>query len=83
MNETALSNAGHGSDSQVDRLELEALVQRTHLHDSVAQLKSQVSHVRHDLDPALRVRTHFAAIAGVAFIVCFVAGYGFGGFFTR
>jgi hypothetical protein len=71
------------NSSHLDRLELEALAQRNQIHESVAELKSQVGQVRHDLDPAVNARKHFAAASIGASLVCFLAGYGFGGFFTR
>jgi chorismate mutase len=69
--------------SNVERLQLQALEERNHLHQSVAELKAQVAEVRHDLDPATNVRKHFAAAAIAASGICFLFGYGFGGLFTR
>jgi len=67
------------SESQLERLELEALQERNELHRSVTELKSQVAQVRHKLDPTNNARKHFLAASIVATAVGFVSGYGFGG----
>ena len=78
-------NSGHPdhSNSNIDRLELQALAQRNQIHSSVVELKSQVSQVRHDLDPTVNARKYFVAASIAVTLVGFVSGYGFGGFFTN
>lgn len=69
--------------AKIELLQLQAMEQRSQLHRSVTDLKEQVSQVRHNLDPENNARQHFASASLIAAGVCFVFGYGFGGFFTR
>jgi hypothetical protein len=71
------------AQADLERLQLQAMEQRQQIHRSVTDLKFQVSQVRHDLDPANNARQHFVGTSLIAAGVCFVMGYGFGGFFTR
>jgi hypothetical protein len=66
----------------MEQLELEAVGQRTQIHRTVEELKSQVSQVRHNLEPEELARKNFTAAALGAGFLAFVVGYGFGGFFT-
>lgn len=68
-------------DANLERLRLQAIEQRRQIHRSVSDLKTQVSQVRHDLDPATNVRRHFVGASLIAGGACFALGYGFGGFF--
>lgn len=89
MNQPNASNAAHAAgqpntdQANLERLQLQAMAQRVHLDQSVTELKAQVSQVRHDLDPENNARQHFVGASLIAAGVCFVFGYGFGGFFTR
>jgi hypothetical protein len=77
--------AGAGSqktrldESDVEVLEIRALHQRNQISESVAELKSQVSH---DLDPVVNARRYFKYAAVGAAVAGVVAGYTFGGIFT-
>lgn len=73
--------------TNIEQLELQAVEQRNHIHDSVeelrSELKSQVSQVKRSLDPALNARKHFAAFAAAASLIGLLSGYKFGGLFTN
>lgn len=71
------------SESKVERLELQALSERNQLHKSVAELRSQVTYARENLDPARNIRKHFLGASITASLVGFVSGYGFAGWFAR
>jgi|GraSoiStandDraft_60_1057301.scaffolds.fasta_scaffold3265326_1 hypothetical protein len=61
-------------------LEVRAAEQRKRLHDSVAELKTQV---RDRLDVKKNAREHLGAAAGIASVMALLAGYGVAGMFTR
>jgi hypothetical protein len=61
-----------------DILELRAAEQRRRLHNSVAELKSQV---RETLDVKRAAREYLAPASAIAALVGLVLGYGMGGMF--
>jgi hypothetical protein len=67
----------------MEQLELEAVGQRNQIHRTVEELKSQVSQVRHNLEPDELARKNFTPAALGAGFLAFVLGYSFGGFFTN
>ncbi len=71
------------SANPVDRLELQALLQRDHVHETIGELKEKVGAARAKLDVNTNARQH---LLGASFIVSslgFLAGYGVAGLFTR
>ena len=71
------------SANPVDRLELQALLQRDHVHETIGELKEKVDAAEAKLDVNTNARQH---LLGASFIVSslgFLAGYGFAGLFTR
>ena len=71
------------SANPVDRLELQALLQRDHVHETIGELKEKVDAARAKLDVNTKARQH---LLGASFIVSslgFLAGYGVAGLFTR
>ena len=71
------------TESNVENLDLQALQDRNRLHQSVTELKSQVTQVRDKLDPATNARQHFLTFSIVAALIGLLSGYRFGGAFTR
>jgi hypothetical protein len=61
----------------VEQLELRALEEREQIHHSVEELKSQVTHVRHILNPVHNARKYFLAASIAASAAGFLSGYGF------
>jgi hypothetical protein len=71
------------SANPVDRLEIRALQQRNDVHETIGELKDKVVEVRAKLDPEKNAREHLLAASLIVSSIGFVAGYGFGGLFTR
>ena len=71
------------SANPVDRLEIRALQQRNDVHETIGELKDKVVEVRAKLDPQNNAREHLLAASLIVSSIGFVAGYGFGGLFTR
>jgi hypothetical protein len=67
----------------VDRLELEALLQRNHLHETIGALKDKVEAVRAKFDPTTNAREHLLTASLIVSSIAFLAGYGFAGLFIR
>jgi hypothetical protein len=63
-----------------DILELRAEEQRRRLHNSVAELRTQL---REKLDARRMARQYVVPASGVMAITGLVLGYGFAGMFTR
>jgi hypothetical protein len=71
------------NEPSVDELELKAREEREHLHRSVEELKSQVTHVREAFDPRRNVQKYFLAASVVASVLGFLSGYKMVGVFTE
>lgn len=69
-----------GPSVPTDILEVRAEEQRRKLHNSVAELRSQV---REKLDVKRNARQYVWPASGVVALTGLVIGYGFAGFFTR
>jgi hypothetical protein len=67
----------------VDKLEIQALQQRNHVHDTIGELKDKVTAARAKLDPNANARDHLLAASLLVSSVAFLVGYGFAGLFTR
>jgi len=70
------------SSLPLDKLELQAAEQRTHLHESAAELKEKIAVTREKFDIRRNAREHLGAAAGVVAAVAFLAGYGVTGMFV-
>ena len=71
------------STNPVDRLEIRAVEQRNHVHETIGELKDKVVEVRSKLDPNTNAREHLLAASLIVSSIGFLAGYGFAGMFTR
>jgi hypothetical protein len=71
------------SANPFDRLEIRALEQRNHVHETIGELKDKVVEVRSKLDPNTNAREHLLAASLIVSSIGFLAGYGFAGMFTR
>jgi hypothetical protein len=67
----------------IDRLEIRAAQQRNQVHETIGELKDKVVAVRAKLDPNTNAREHLLVASLVLSSLGFLAGYGFGGLFTR
>jgi hypothetical protein len=67
----------------VDRLELEALLQRNRLHETIGAFKDKVGAARAKFDPTTNAREHLLSVSLSVSSIAFLAGYGFAGLFTR
>jgi hypothetical protein len=70
------------NDPDVDQLELRALEERNQIHESVQQLRSEVTQVRRVLDPQRNARKYFLPASLIVSGIAFVCGYGFAGRFA-
>ena len=70
------------SAEPVENLELRAVEQRNRLHQTTSELKGKIAETREQLDPARKVRQHFAGVAAAGALALLV-GYGVAGMFTR
>jgi hypothetical protein len=71
------------SSQPLENLQLHALEQRKHLHETVTELKHKVSATRERFDLHRNLREHFAAIAMSAAAIGFISGYATGNMFVR
>jgi hypothetical protein len=71
------------STSPLENLELRALQQRNHLHQTATELRAKITAAREKLDVATNAREHFTGAAMVIGAPCLVSGYGVAGMFTR
>jgi hypothetical protein len=71
------------SSAPLDKLELHAAEQRTHLHESAVELKERIAFAREKFDIRRNAREHFGVAAGAVAAVAFIAGYGLTGMFVR
>jgi hypothetical protein len=71
------------STQPVENLELRAIEQRNHLHETTAELKRKIEATREKFDPSRNVRQHFLGVAVAAAAIGLISGYGLGGALTR
>jgi hypothetical protein len=71
------------SANPMDHLEIQALQQRNHAHETIGELKGKVVAVRAKLDPSKNAREHLLGVSLVLSSIGFLAGYGFAGLFSR
>jgi hypothetical protein len=71
------------STPSLENLELRALQQRNHLHQTATELKSKITAAREKLDITKNARKHFVGAVVMLGAVGFVSGYAFTGIFTR
>jgi hypothetical protein len=71
------------SANSIDHLEIQALQQRIHAHDTIGELKDKVMAVRARLDPDTNAREHLLGASLVLSSIGLLAGYGFAGLFSR
>ena len=71
------------SANSVDKLELQALLQRNHVHETIGELKDKVEAAKAKLDVKTNARQHLLGASLIVSSVAFLAGYGFVGLFTR
>lgn len=71
------------SANPVDRLEIQALQQRNHVHETIDELKGKVVAVRAKLDPNINAREHLFSASLIVSSIAFLTGYGLAGLFTR
>lgn len=71
------------SPQPVENLELRAVEQRNHLHQTTSELRHKISATREQLDPSRNIRQHFVGLALVGAALGWISGFGLGGMFTR
>jgi hypothetical protein len=71
------------SANPVDKLELQALLQRDHVHETIGELKEKVDAARAKLDVNTNARQHLLGASLFVSSLAFLAGYGVAGLFIR
>lgn len=71
------------STQPVENLELRAIEQRNHLHETTVELKGKLTATREKFDVSRNIRQHFLGAAVAIAAVAAVSGYGLGGALTR
>ncbi|MFZ0293134.1 MAG: hypothetical protein WAL52_05975 [Candidatus Sulfotelmatobacter sp.] len=71
------------SANPVDKLELQALLQRDQVHETIGELKEKVDAARAKLDVRTNAREHLLGASLIVSSLAFFAGYGLAGLFTR
>ena len=70
------------SANPIDHLEIQALQQRNHVHETIGAFTDQVVAVRARLDPNTNARKHLLAASLILSSIGYLAGYGFAGLFA-
>lgn len=71
------------STQPVENLELRAIEQRNHLHQTTVELKRKITATREQFDIRRNVRQHFLGASIAAAAIGLISGYGLGGVLTR
>jgi hypothetical protein len=71
------------STAPIETLEMKALEQRAKLHRTASDLRERVKETRDKLRFSKHARKHLIPVSILASAIGFIAGYGFGGVFTR
>ena len=71
------------STSPIDNLELQALEERTRLHDRAEELRAKVQSGRENLKISYQARRHFVAASLFVGVLSFTWGHYMGGYFCK
>jgi hypothetical protein len=71
------------SANPIDKLEIQALQQRNHIHQTIGEVKEKVDAARAKLDVNTNAREHLLGASLVVTSVAYLTGYGLAGLFTR
>jgi hypothetical protein len=71
------------SETEIETLELHALADRVHLHQSLSELKSRIASIRNKLNIGKKVLEQLLVASALASIAGLLFGYAFAGIFSR